>query len=262
MPFPSDIMSRIIVKRSEEASFNLSCVWRYGAVLYYNNDTYALIEQKDSIIMLFVTGKNREQYHDILRGTVLDVIDKYTSFQNNMPKLSYEIIEQSGIMYPHQHLMNLYKKGQDIYDDLARDIMFSVIKNAVSYSIKNVTTVYIEKYVANSNYGDGSNIQFNQPDNGSRVDASQSIGIDVETLKTYIETAKNEVNSNFSDETTKKTISDILKELEEIRQQLLKDPSNKETKGLLKNVWSKLEILNKVVTFGAGLATLLKYIHP
>ena len=135
MPFPPDIMPRIIVKRSDDAANGLSEVWRYGALLYLSSDTYAHIQQKDSVILLIVAGEERTIYHDILRGVILDIIRTYTSFQENDPEIKYELIEHPNIMYPQNSLVNLLVNHMATYDDVGLGKTIDVKNNASQYKI-------------------------------------------------------------------------------------------------------------------------------
>ncbi|MCL2643716.1 MAG: hypothetical protein FWD52_09495, partial [Candidatus Bathyarchaeota archaeon] len=261
MPFPSAVMPRIIVRRSKEASFHLSRVWRYGAVLYLDNDTYAFVEQKDSIIWLFVTGKNSKDYHAMLLGTVLEVAKYYRSVEENILDISHELImeesesaelsEQNDRMYPRQALKNLSKQGETVYDDKTRGIKIDVTVNNELYTV--------DKHVDIRNHAKGCNIQIIQPED-SIVNASQiSISVnDLKKLKSFIENAKKEVAStaNISDE-IKDEVSKILKELEEIRKELVKDPSNR---SLRENLGSKLKAIKEPAALAASAATLLHVI--
>ncbi|MCL2476588.1 COR domain-containing protein [Candidatus Bathycorpusculum sp.] len=262
MPFPSDVIPRVIIKRSAEASFYLSRVWRYGAVLYPDDDTYAFIEQTDNTIVLRVTGKNREAYMAILFGTVLEVIATYDSFIDNKPNISCEILEYPGKMYPLQQLINLYVDGEKVCEDKGSRMFFDVIKNTESYVPKNTPNYFIENYFVNHVEGTGNTAQIIRPDKGSRVVAPQIIISvnDLEKLKCLIEGAQKGVagTANVSDE-TKDEVSKILKELEKIREELVKDPSKR---GLLEKVWSKLKGIKEPVSLGADFLALLAFILP
>ncbi|MDR2580615.1 MAG: hypothetical protein LBC85_06455 [Fibromonadaceae bacterium] len=142
MPFPPDIMPRIIVKRSTEASFEKSKVWRYGALLYFSPDTFAYIQQKDSVILLKVAGKERQHYHDMIRGTILDTIYSYTSFQENDPEIKYELIEHPDTMYPETSLKNLLAQKLPTFDDLGLNKTIDVQENARQYKIDNLTIIH------------------------------------------------------------------------------------------------------------------------
>ena len=143
MPFPPDIMPRIIVNRSVEARNTLSKVWRYGALLYYSASTYALIQQKDSVIQLIVAGEERQQYHESLRNTILNILNTYTSFQENQPQIKYELVEHPETMYPQDSLINLAKKGLAEFEDFGLGKTIDVRENmqqyTINFNIENLT---------------------------------------------------------------------------------------------------------------------------
>ena len=147
MPFPSEIMPRIIIRRSNEASSEYSKVWRYGAILYYSikqdksKNTYALLLQKDSVLSLYVAGEERQRYHDLLRGTILDIIDDYTSFIGNTPEITYELVDNPDVMYPENYLITLAKKGIEIYNDQARDKTIDIFRNIEQYRINIINPI-------------------------------------------------------------------------------------------------------------------------
>jgi len=258
MPFPSATMTRIIVKRSTEASFSLSRVWRYGAVLYLDNNTYALIEQTDSIIRLYVTGKNAVDYHSMLFGTVLEVTTHYKGYNENMLVIKHEI--ESGKMYPREELRNLAETGEGCYLDRGRKMTVDIDKTNITYNITNNIT-NVKKHVYAPNYGDKCNTQISQLDDDARVTTLQSISInDLEKLKDLIKGAQKSVTgtANVSDE-TKVEVSNILEELEEIRKELVNDPSKK---SLLEKVWSKLKGIKEPISLGADFLKLLAFILP
>jgi GTPase SAR1 family protein len=171
MPLPPDIIPRIIVKRAAITPSELSKVWRYGAILYLEKDTYALIQQKETFIILRVAGKERQLYHDILRGTILDVFRRYTSFIGNEPDISYELVEYPNIMYPQSGLINLIEEGINIYDDKTIRKEINVQENMQQYKInfivdKRITNVYGSSPViggptlfVSDNYGDTYNFK-------------------------------------------------------------------------------------------------------
>jgi len=87
---PPDLISRLIVHRSEyDEIYDEEFLWRKGAVLWHENDTFALIREIDRSIIVKVVGVKKTWYISALRESLQTIFDNYRGIR---PDLKYKVI--------------------------------------------------------------------------------------------------------------------------------------------------------------------------
>lgn len=89
-PLPPDSISRLMVRHSDEIMVDNETyiAWRYGVLLEYDQNTRALVEEKDNKIVVSVKGPKAKAYLVSLRDSLERIFESYKSKQ---PVLEYDI---------------------------------------------------------------------------------------------------------------------------------------------------------------------------
>jgi len=136
IPFPPDLMPRIIVNRCVEMQNKGSFAWRYGAVLQTQGAT-GLIFQSGSVLNIKVSGIKATEFNYELYHTIETVIKNYESFQKNKPIFSvlpFLDNGKRGEITPINTINNLARKKQKVYMNPQDNQILDMLKNASAYS--------------------------------------------------------------------------------------------------------------------------------
>lgn len=117
IPFPPDLMPRIIVKCFEEMKSKESFAWRYGAVMH-TRDAIALITQDGAVLNTKTSGKQATELNFQLYQIINTVIKSYDSFQRNKPicsVLPFLDNGERGEVTPVRTINNIVEMAQETY---------------------------------------------------------------------------------------------------------------------------------------------------
>lgn len=135
IPFPPDLMPRIIVKCFQEMKNKESFAWRYGAILQ-TKDTIALITQDGAVLNTKTSGKQATELNFQLYQIIDAVIKSYDSFQKNKPicsVLPFLDNGERGEVTPVKTINNIFGIPQEIYINPQDNQPLDMIRNAEAY---------------------------------------------------------------------------------------------------------------------------------
>lgn len=160
IPFPPDLMPRIIVKCFQEMKNKESFAWRYGAVLH-TKDSIALITQDGAVLNTKVCGKQATELNFQLYQIIDAVIKSYDSFQKNKPICSilpFLDNGERGEVTPVRIINHMAEVAQETYINPQDNQPLDMIRNARAYAnIIFYKPVLINSIVINLNEYNESN---------------------------------------------------------------------------------------------------------
>ena len=258
IPFPPDLMPRIIVKCSHMMKNKNSFAWRYGAILYTPNAT-ALIKQDGAVLNTKTTGKHASELNYELYQIIDTVIKSYESFQKNKPicsVLPFLDNGQRGEVTPVKTINNIAGRPQEFHISPIDNQLLDMVKTATAYPniILFQPTIYGSVYINIDEYHDSNyNLQGTINDLLSQL-SSQSNAIEIKKeLEDLRRTLVENEESKFPDKDARKT--GLLIKLKRLGKNLLNAEST--LNQILRGMKNGKELFGALVTAYNGIAPLL-----
>jgi GTPase SAR1 family protein len=212
---PPNIVSRIIVRRSDEIS-DENLLWRKGAVLKYKDgNATALIVEDTRSITVRVKGEDKTPYIASLRETIKNIFDSYKVIK---PDLLYEVLipeeakandsimiygEQDEPLMLFENVINDFIKWRQDYPH--GNIKIPLDRTAQEYLI-NMTFVYtsnVEKVQVNTGGTmDNHSINFNDspltnsPVTGVMINSNQTVTVNKPDIEAWLQKVIDELEKN------------------------------------------------------------------